>query len=361
MNGKVSTCGEPKWRLLLNDVGVSSPRRVVPVAVIRAQASVGDECVIVRDHNSPNDVIFDDGDTIDLGEGNVFYTLRRCEVAPRDKCREPAKRAYFVDDHPEIVTRQDQTGKMVLELFGIALNVKLLRDCDSPDDQHIALNDSAHFQDGPVFITRQRADGLRITINSRVFTEDDGVRPVMTGGEIAALVYPEKPDETCVWLTVGAKKVIDFMEKVIVEACMTFDVIRKGVTGGFEMARIQFEVDRLGEGGASVTALSNPSAVVYHSLSVKEGAPIESTDVLVLVPGGYPGQMIDGAYLPKGSPLLGRVKGSPQDNFVQALGQSWQLVSYHPHTNGIGPSWNPTKHGFHTYLGEIMSWLHDIA
>jgi hypothetical protein len=34
--------------------------------------------------------------------------------------------------------------------------------------------------------------------------------------------------------------------------------------------------------------------------------------VLVLVPGGYAQSMLDGAYLPQGSPLIGVVKGQPQ-------------------------------------------------
>ena len=110
-----------------------------------------------------------------------------------------------------------------------------------------------------------------------------------------------------------------------------------------------------------VTVIDQPSAVVFHELAVKPGLPVEKTDVLVLIPSAYPGQMIDGAFLPQGSQLLGRVKGSPQGNTVNALGRTWQLVSYHPHTNGIGPAWNPTKHGFHTYIGEIMSWLNDVV
>ena len=100
--------------------------------------------------------------------------------------------------------------------------------------------------------------------------------------------------------------------------------------------------------------------MVYHDLPVQSGVPVAASDVLVLIPSSYPGQMLDGAYLPEGSPLLGRAKGKPQGNFVTALERKWQLVRYHPHTNGIGPAWDPTRHGFHTYIGEIMSWLQDV-
>ena len=71
----------------------------------------------------------------------------------------------------------------------------------------------------------------------------------------------------------------------------------------------------------------------------------------------YPGQFIDWAYLPNDSPLIGRVKGSPQDERITSLGVVWRRISYHPHSGGGGPAWNPGLHGFHTYIGELVSWL----
>jgi hypothetical protein len=67
---------------------------------------------------------------------------------------------------------------------------------------------------------------------------------------------------------------------------------------------------------------------------------------------------LDGAFLPVGSPLLGRVVGSPQPPTIQALGRAWQLVSYHPHAGGGAPPWSKDKHGFHTYLDELLTWVH---
>ena len=90
MNKNKNKCGHAKWRVLVDDAGVSMPQQVVAVAVIRAQASVGDGFVLVRDHNSPNDVVLDDDGTVDLKDGNVFYTLRRCDVQPRGKCQDEA-------------------------------------------------------------------------------------------------------------------------------------------------------------------------------------------------------------------------------------------------------------------------------
>jgi hypothetical protein len=109
-----------------------------------------------------------------------------------------------------------------------------------------------------------------------------------------------------------------------------------------------------------VTLLSSPSpAVVYHDLRASPSGPVASADVLVPVPPAYPGQFIDWAYLPEGSTLIGRVKGSAQEHRIRAVGTVWQQISYHPHNGGGGPAWNPTVHGFHTYAGELISWLRD--
>ncbi|MBD3675693.1 MAG: hypothetical protein HUJ26_19450 [Planctomycetaceae bacterium] len=352
-------CGVAKWGAAVDDTPVPMPQSVVPVVVLRAQAGIDDEFVLVRDHNSPNDTVFRDDETIDLSEGNVFYSLRRCEVSPRDACKSAPKLAVFVDDRMEVVTRPKQTGKSILQLFGFPLNIKLYRDFESPEDSMIPLEREVLFREGPVFYSRQGGGGLKVIINARPFTEEDGVKEEMTGLEIASLVYPENPENTRIWSLEGEKRPVDHSETIEIKNCTKFEVVRKDVTGGFELTRLQREIAVLAQGEAKVSLVESPSAVVYHDLSVMSGLPVEETDVLVLIPGGYPGQMLDGAFLPVDSPLLGCVKGSPQDQIVEAVGQRWKLVSYHPHTNGIGPAWDPTRHGIHTYLGEILSWLHD--
>jgi hypothetical protein len=100
--------------------------------------------------------------------------------------------------------------------------------------------------------------------------------------------------------------------------------------------------------------VSNPEAVIYYSLPTTITA--SPTDVMVLVPAGYPQTMLDLAFLPAGSPLLGVLKGQPQQNFTVG-GRTWTQVSYHPHTNGGAPPWDPTLHGFHTYIDEVLSWI----
>jgi len=102
--------------------------------------------------------------------------------------------------------------------------------------------------------------------------------------------------------------------------------------------------------------VEGPDAVIYYGLPSTLG--VSASDVLVLVPGGYAQSMIDGAYLPQGSPLIGVVKGQPQPQCaIAADGGTWVLISYHPHNGGGAPLWDPTRHGFHTYLDEVVSWL----
>jgi hypothetical protein len=349
-----------KWAALVDDVLLPMPRRQVPVGVIKDQAGLAPEFVLVRDHNSPEDVVLADDGSVDLAEGNVFYRLGRCEVQPRGRCESPPKRAFVVDDRAEVTVRADQTGKTLRDLFALALHTRLFRDLESPDEQPVGPDDRVRFEDGPVFYTRAVEAGLKITVNSRVFTEHDGVKPHMTGRDVAALVYPDNPADTRVWLVSDGNREIGLDERLTIRGCEVFDVARKNVTGGYESSRVEREVELLRASGLRVTLLSSPApAVVYHDLRASPSGPVPSADVLVPVPQAYPGQFIDWAYLPEGSTLIGRVKGSAQEHRIRALGAVWRQISYHPHNGGGGPAWNPTVHGFHTYAGELISWLRD--
>ena len=86
------------------------------------------------------------------------------------------------------------------------------------------------------------------------------------------------------------------------------------------------------------------------------------TSVVVPVPDGYPAALIDLAGLPIDSPLLPRVKGGPNpQGVIEVDGIRYQLASYHPHTNGGGPPWDPQRHGFHTYFDHLLSWLSHLT
>jgi hypothetical protein len=117
--------------------------------------------------------------------------------------------------------------------------------------------------------------------------------------------------------------------------------------------RVARELEKV---GWKTKLVEGPDAVIYYGLPCTLG--VATSDVLVLVPGGYAQSMIDGAYLPQGSPIIGVVKGQPQPQCaIVADGRTWVLISYHPHNGGGAPAWDPTRHGFHTYLDEVVSWL----
>ena len=166
------------------------------------------------------------------------------------------------------------------------------------------------------------------------------------------------PAETRVYKrTTDGRKEIDLNEAIEIHDCDEFDVVRKIVQGGFEPSRIERELDILRSNGAKVTFVADGQpAVIYHDLPVRPGHSVAATDVLVQMPGGYPGQYLDYAFLPDGSPLVGKVPGTAQGR-IQALGKTWVQISYHPHTGGGGSPWNKDTHGFHTYIDELLSWL----
>jgi hypothetical protein len=356
---QLKTCQtSPKWAALVNDALVLLPRSVT-ARLIKEEAGVSADLVLVRDHGSPNDLPFEDEAKLDLAEGNVFYTLPRCEVKPVTGCLAPPKLAFVINDRPEQSLNPRQTGRSLRELFGFAPSVRLFRDYESPADTAIGLDEVVIFPEGPVFYTRRAEIGLTIIVNKQTFGEADGVKERMTGQQIASLVSPQ-PDKTEVsrrkgneWIPVGLDETVE------IKGCEEFCVIRTNVVGGFEPARVQRDIASLRENGGDVTLVEAPiPCAIYHRVSTRKGYPHQNeTDVLVAIPSAYPGVMLDGAYLPSGSPLLGRVEGSPQGNSIQALGRSWQLVSYHPHNGGGGPAWNKDRHGLHTYYTEILSWI----
>jgi hypothetical protein len=345
-----------KWLVQINDQPVNAPDRHVKVRVLKEQGSVPDGHILVRDHGSSHDVAFDDDTTIDLGEGNVFYTMPRCEYEPRGGCEAPAKRAIFIDDEPEITLRPDQTGRTLRDLFGLSIAVRLFRDLKSPQDEEIGPDSTVRFEDGPVFYTRRAQGSLTITVNKQSFDSNDGVKTPMTGRQIADLITKE-PAEV-VWLKGGEELPIELGEPVNLKGCEEFMVTRCTVKGGYEPARIEQEIERLRANGAEVEFVPGPApAVIFHHVPTRKGYPhTRETDVLVPVPAAYPGAMLDGACLPAGSPLLNKVEGAPQ-TMLQIGGRSWQLVSYHPHNGGGGPPWNPSRHGFHSYYSEVLAWI----
>src|ERR1039457_206668 len=351
----------PKWAADVDDKEIPLPQQHVKVAVIKAQAEIPPDFVLVRDYDSPDDIVLEDDETVDLAKGNVFYRLAKCDAKPRGHCAAPPKLAFFVDDRPEVTINPHQTGKTIRELFGFKDDVNLYRDYESPHDEPIGLEEAVPFDKGPVFYSRRRHVQLEIIVNNKRFTEAEGVKHHMTGLQIAALVS-ETPRNTEVFklLNDGGQESVPLDKEICIEDCDQFRVIRNNVAGGFtEPTRIERELDKLKQGGCRADFIQQPfPAVVYRDVPTRPGyRHLKMTDVLVIFRGVYPAQPLDGAHLPEGSPLLGRVAGSPQ-GLVVAGGRRWQLVSYHPHAGGGAPPWNKDKHGLHTYFDEILCWIH---
>lgn len=157
----------PKWAALVDDEPIPMPRQLVAVAVIKAQAEIPLEFVLVKDYDSPDNVVLADDETVDLSKGNVFYRLAKCDAKPCRHCAAPSKLALFVDDRPEVTVNPNQTGKTIRELFGFKDDVNLFRDYASPNDEPIALEEAAPFDKGPVFYTRRQQTQIKIIVNGR--------------------------------------------------------------------------------------------------------------------------------------------------------------------------------------------------
>ena len=281
----------PKWAAQVDDQPIPMPRQLVKVAVIKAQAEIPPGFVLVRDYDSPDDVVLGDEETVDLAQGNVFYRLAVCDAKPRVDCKTPPKLAFFVDDRPEVTIRAIQSGKTIRELFGFNDDVNLYRDYESPHDEPIGLEEAAPFDKGPVFYTRRQHTQLKIIVNNKPFTEAEGVKHQMTGLQIATLVS-ETPRNTEVFklLKNGGQEAVPLDKEICIKDCDQFRVIRNNVAGGFtEPTRIERELDKLKQGGCRADFIQQPfPAVVYRDVPTRPGyAHLPMTDVLVIVPGGY--------------------------------------------------------------------------
>lgn len=200
-NGKnteqVVACSQAKWASLVNDTLVHSPQRVVKVGVLKTQAGIPDDLVIVRDHNSQHDTVLRDDDEIDLADGNVFYSIQRCDAQDRPACESPAKLAYFVDDRGEISTNPRQTGESLRDLFRVGVDRLLIRDFESSNDDQIEATEAVKFEDGPVFVTRSIV--YKIVVNGR---HREVHKSQLTFDEIVELAFENPPQGEFICFTI---------------------------------------------------------------------------------------------------------------------------------------------------------------
>lgn len=187
----------PKWAALVNDKPTAAPSQKLLVRVLKHQAGVPKDHVLVRDHGTEHDVVLNDDDEIDLLDGNVFYSVPRCDYCPRGGCPAPAKVAFFIDDRFE-ETRREHTFQSLMDLFVIERDVPLIRDRISPHDEPISSDSCISYGDGPVFFTRICApsETVEITINGEKYPIRRGKYSVSQIKHTA--VPPVPPEDTLV-------------------------------------------------------------------------------------------------------------------------------------------------------------------
>ena len=192
----------PKWAALITDTLFPMPRRTLAALDILDQAGGGADFILVRDHNSPNDVVLDDAAVVDLAEGNVFRVIPRCEAGPQPHCTAPAKRAFVCDDAWEVTLIAKQTGHSLKRLLGLPDDAELLRDYESPDDKPIADDEAVEFADGCVFTSRRVSLTVKVNNNDVRFTKRrvTGLEVKQTAIaqgvkiDVGCVLYPLKPD-----------------------------------------------------------------------------------------------------------------------------------------------------------------------
>jgi hypothetical protein len=255
-------------------------------------------------------------------------------------------------------------------------------------DVQIGLDDPVHLKNGDHFeIIRDRVlagasensnkgkEKIHIFINNIKFDENDGVKPTMTGRELANLATV--PADNASITRKNSDVQIGLEEPVNLKNGDHFEIIRDSVLAGFtesvevkpaHVLRIQKELEKLllNSGiNAKYIKTAQGEFVRYYGIDT-DGKRLNlpgKTDVLVKVPDGYPTALIDMPAVPKESKLFKHVVGStnPQET-VTVDDETWTFVSYHPYNSGQGGlDWNPSQHGFHHYAIELFMWLHKLV
>jgi hypothetical protein len=190
----------PKWFTQVNDSLVFAPQEQVRVRILKDQASIPDDHALVRDHGSQHDVLLDDDAIIDLAEGNVFFTVPKCDYQPKSGCIAAPKLAWFVNDRAEITLKPDQTGQTIRDLFSLSDCAPLIRDFESPNDVPIGLGDTISFEDGPVFYSRQEQHPteIKIIVNGR---EVSVTGATISYSQVVAIAYPQVDADTICTVT----------------------------------------------------------------------------------------------------------------------------------------------------------------
>jgi hypothetical protein len=215
----VQNCGPaPKWAALIGDRLFPMPRRKLTARDILDQSGHGQDVVLVRDHETRNDVPFADGTEVDLAEGNVFRVVARCEAIPQAPCSGAAKLAFVCDDAWEVTLAEAQTERSLKRLFGLTDDAELFRDYESPNDKPIGDSETVGFKDGPVF-TAKRGEGYCINIEG---TKHSWPKPTITAAEIRTLGKLPADQQVVCEDAEGRERTLREDEVVTLEPCCRF-------------------------------------------------------------------------------------------------------------------------------------------
>jgi len=216
---QVQKCGSaPKWAALIDDRLYPMPRHKRKARDILDQSAHGRDVVLVRDHETLNDIQFADDATVDLAEGNVFRAQVRCEVGAQTSCIGAAKLAFVCDDAWEVTLAESQTEKALKRLFGLPDGAELFRDYESPNDVPISDSNTVSFKDGPVF-TAKRREGYCINIEG---TKHPWPKPTITVVEIRKLGNLPADQQVVCEDANGGERTLREDEVVALEPCCRF-------------------------------------------------------------------------------------------------------------------------------------------
>lgn len=199
----VQNCGSaPKWAALIGDRLFPMPRQKLSARGILDQSGHGQEVVLVRDHETRNDVPLVDDAVVDLADGNVFRAVPRCEASPQSACTGAPKLAFVCDDEWEETLTGAQTGRTLKRLFDLPDDADLLRDFESPNDAPVGDDERVSFRDGCVFTSRGASLTVKVNNNDVRFTKRrvtglEIKQTAITQGvsiDVGCVLYRFKPD-----------------------------------------------------------------------------------------------------------------------------------------------------------------------
>lgn len=372
MQDSANSKASARWTAVVDDRPIPMPRRKIDLQILRDQANVGEECIIVRDHESRDDVALSESEEVDLGKGNVFRTVRKCDApALKDKSDAPAKLAFFVDDEFKLVVKGEQTEDSLRRLFDLSPRIQLLRDLESPNDQPVGDGDVLRFTDGPVFITCtdiEKHCGCEEPppqVQKYIIRVDDTryvvTVPEMTGREILVLAGKD-PNE---WMLnqrikkrfdpVKLDQVVDFTVCGIERFTTLPNEQSEGRPAIRQFQLPEEDAELLDSTGLQwETVRDGDNWLIVHEIPMPDAFVARKTSVAIRVPSGYPTTALDmGYFFPPIQRVDGQVIPATQAR-VTIQGNSWQQWSRH--YTSANP-WVAGKYNVFTHYQLTQAWL----